>query len=161
MKIRGKRREDAHPSLPVVRRHSGGAIEISASRWSPVINRIVSDPPWAATCESISRPVQGGSLRMQIRGGRTVRGGRGEGNLGSSCRAPSPPAPFHPPLSLFSLRSHPTALRSYEHKENFFRPVTVSPRGCLPRSSSFCGLPLSPKLVCRARPEEQLLGGSY
>lgn len=26
-------------------RRPGGAIEISASRWSPVINRIVSDPP--------------------------------------------------------------------------------------------------------------------
>jgi len=44
MKIRGKRRRNASVIARRWRR-SGSAIEISTSRWSPVINRIVSDPP--------------------------------------------------------------------------------------------------------------------
>lgn len=41
MKIRGKRISSIIPLGGGIR---GGTIEISASRWSPVINRIVSDP---------------------------------------------------------------------------------------------------------------------
>jgi len=44
MKIRGKRRGSASVIARRWRR-SGSTIEISTSRWSPIINRIVSDPP--------------------------------------------------------------------------------------------------------------------
>lgn len=50
------------PSLPVLRRHRVGTIEISASRWSPVINRIVSDPlDQPPANRYLGRSVQGGS----------------------------------------------------------------------------------------------------
>lgn len=59
MKIRGKRISSIIPLGGGIR---GGTIEISASRWSPVINRIVSDPlDQPPANRYLERPVQGGS----------------------------------------------------------------------------------------------------
>lgn len=102
MKFHGKR--ERKNVFSVVRRPFAAtlersAIEISASRWSPIINRIVSERSLrAATCESISTTGPRWP-RMQIRGESHER----KGSLGSSC--PSPSSLFHLPSRLFSLRS--------------------------------------------------------
>jgi len=121
MKIRGKRRGSASVIARQWRR-SGSAIEISTSRWSPIINRIVSDPPGSHLRIDIStglrRPSHANSERIM----------RGKG--ANSCRF-VPLFPFHFIfLSLFSRRA-PSPCRLHEHKEGSFRPVTMSPRECL------------------------------
>lgn len=116
MKFHGKRERKSVFSVvrrPFAATLERSAIEISASRWSPIINRIVSERSLrAATCESISTTGPRWP-RMQIRGESHER----KGSLGSSCPSPSPL--FHLPSRLFSLSDLPEC-RLREHREPFF-----------------------------------------
>lgn len=78
--------------------------------------------PWAATCESISRPVQGGPACKF--GENHERKGRLALPVASSHST-------HPisSSSRFFLPGLPPHGRLREHKEGSFRPVTMSPRG--------------------------------
>jgi len=82
--------------------------------------------PWAATCESISRPVQGGLA---------CKFGENHERKGSLALPVASPHSLHlvPPSSRFFSSGSPSLppSRLHEHKEDSFRLVIMSPRGCL------------------------------
>lgn len=125
MKIRGKRRRNASV-IARPRRRPGGTIEISASRWSPVINRIVSDP--------LGQPPANRYLDRS-KAAPTCKFGENHGRKGSLapflslCHAP--PACCPPPsLAPFFLPNPPHT--GLSNTKGALRPVRMSPRGCLP-----------------------------
>jgi len=100
MKIRGKRRGSASVIARRWRR-SGSTIEISTSRWSPIINRIVSDPPGQPPA---NRYLDRSKTAPHANSGRIMER---KGSLALPV-APSPlPTPPHLPLAFFFLGSLP------------------------------------------------------
>ena len=101
MKIRGKRRGSASVIARRWRR-SGSTIEISTSRWSPVINRIVSDPPGQPPA---NRYLDRSKTAPHANSGRIMRGKGAQ--LFLSLLRLTLPTPPHLPLAFFFLGSLP------------------------------------------------------